>query len=552
MHPVGPDGKAQPITPDSRVLRGQAYFAQGKVQEALKEYNATISKWPKYPRAYLERGNVRLSQKQYETAVVDYDAALKLQPNLVQAFMMRSSARLEMKQYLEALADIKEAERLDPDNAHVKVLKIQVRKAQQVAAGVALNVERADGADPDAFASFDTPKSTPSPSIRKVCMVCMDSERECRLRPCMHASLCVECAESLRARSYGCPICNAKIEAVEQGQFMRTFTVEDAQGVVLGARAGSNSSPGKSPLGRTARYGATGQPSATLHNIVEEGDDMTTATSDAASTAGHTPLAADAATARTSGTFTDPPSPHRVESSASLAAQLPGSVLSPARPAARAADAEPQRQQPESEPEEASSVVLAPHPIAARISSRSGNPTPRAEAAAAAAGAAAELLATTAPQDAAAPGNAPGPSGQSGAAAAAAAVAVAAAQLASSGSSSGGGPGSAPAGGVPSRAEAPATAAAAGQRREGFAGGSGGGSGEDPHAIHGEPSLEGSVGVLSLGASTLMAESLADWIQEAEGSRRSTVGGLVSAASASHVAAAAPPPRGAAVAGTQV
>ncbi len=33
------------------------------------------------------------------------------------------------------------------------------------------------GSEEDAFAGVDTPKSTPSPSVRKLCMVCMDVER---------------------------------------------------------------------------------------------------------------------------------------------------------------------------------------------------------------------------------------------------------------------------------------------------------------------------------------------------------------------------------------
>lgn len=44
----------------------------------------------------------------------------------------------------------------------------------------------------------------------------------------MHAALCVGCAEGLQKRSYGCPICNSAIEAIEQGDFNRTFTVDDA------------------------------------------------------------------------------------------------------------------------------------------------------------------------------------------------------------------------------------------------------------------------------------------------------------------------------------
>eukprot|EP00198_Chlamydomonas_reinhardtii_P008841 XP_001698178.1 predicted protein [Chlamydomonas reinhardtii] len=178
--------KPQPVTPDSRVLRGQAYYTAGKVQEALKEFNATIAQWPTYARAYLERGNVRLDQKEFNGAVGDYTLALQLQGNLLQAYVMRCHARMAMRQWSEALGDVREAERLDPENAQVRALKIQ-----------------------------------------KLCMVCMDAERECRLRPCMHAALCVECAEGLMARGYSCPICSCKIE---QSPLGRRFAPPGAQG----------------------------------------------------------------------------------------------------------------------------------------------------------------------------------------------------------------------------------------------------------------------------------------------------------------------------------
>lgn len=56
------------------------------------------------------------------------------------------------------------------DNAQVKALKAEVKKAQQAAEGP-------PGEADDAFAGFDTPKSQGSPAVRKLCMVCMDTER---------------------------------------------------------------------------------------------------------------------------------------------------------------------------------------------------------------------------------------------------------------------------------------------------------------------------------------------------------------------------------------
>lgn len=50
----------------------------------------------------------------------------------------------------------------------------------------------------------------------------------CRLRPCLHAALCVECAQGLKARHYACPICNTQIESLEAGSFAKTYSVDEA------------------------------------------------------------------------------------------------------------------------------------------------------------------------------------------------------------------------------------------------------------------------------------------------------------------------------------
>ncbi|KAG2499493.1 hypothetical protein HYH03_002440 [Edaphochlamys debaryana] len=358
--------KPQPVTPDSRVLRGQAYYTAGKVAEALKEFNATIATWPTYARAYLERGNVRLDQKDFAAAVGDYTMALQLQGNLLQAYVMRCHARMALRQYNEALQDVREAERLDPENAQVKALKAQVRKAQAggggaLAAAAAAAAAAAGGLvvpgagsggpgseDEDAFAGVDTPKSTPSPSVRKLCMVCMDAERECRLRPCMHAALCVECAEGLMARGYGCPICSCKIEQVEKGAFMRTFTVEEAQGIAAAARITASPgapSPGKSPLGRRfAPQASMNGPS--LDNIAEV-DEEAHAAADAAADAARaastgsgagTPRDALAAVASAPAPpVTLEPHPLAARSARSIAAQLESAATPPAAAAAAAA-----------------------------------------------------------------------------------------------------------------------------------------------------------------------------------------------------------------------
>lgn len=39
-----------PVTPDACVLKGQALLAQGRLEDALKELNGTIAKWPDHAR----------------------------------------------------------------------------------------------------------------------------------------------------------------------------------------------------------------------------------------------------------------------------------------------------------------------------------------------------------------------------------------------------------------------------------------------------------------------------------------------------------------------
>ncbi|GIL48204.1 hypothetical protein Vafri_4888 [Volvox africanus] len=110
----------------------------------------------------------------------------------------------------------------------------------------------------------------------------------------MHAALCVACAEGLMARGYGCPICSSKIDLVERGSFMRTFTVEEAQGIVASARVVAPLvSPGKSPLGRRFQPG-TVPVGSSLDNIVE-GDEEGHTSADAAMEAAAAALAAAAA-----------------------------------------------------------------------------------------------------------------------------------------------------------------------------------------------------------------------------------------------------------------
>ena len=56
----------------------------------------------------------------------------------------------------------------------------------------------------------------------------LDAPRDTRLMPCEHSALCGDCARC-RDRQGSCPICNAKIKAIEYGSFSRTFAPAEAK-----------------------------------------------------------------------------------------------------------------------------------------------------------------------------------------------------------------------------------------------------------------------------------------------------------------------------------
>ncbi|GAX81603.1 hypothetical protein CEUSTIGMA_g9031.t1 [Chlamydomonas eustigma] len=254
--------KDPPKPADPRVLRAENLHQTGLAEEALRALDSIIEDWPSCARAYVARGRICLERQSYEEAISDFSAAIELQSEYVTALQLRARAHLESAHLEESSKDYTSAVRLDPDNAQLQALRvdIQVARRQRAAAesqlqfishrgSSLLSVAVVDhsllteGEVGDPFSGLDTPTHGGDGGARKLCMVCMDQDRGCRLKPCHHAALCVECAEDLMSRHFGCPICDVKIESVEVGAFNKTFAAEDAVGVADLARSMSRASP---------------------------------------------------------------------------------------------------------------------------------------------------------------------------------------------------------------------------------------------------------------------------------------------------------------------
>ena len=134
------------------------------------------------------------------SALSDLNVALRINPSDAKALRLRACAR-------RALGD---GRRADEDDAAAARADAEARETQ-----------KQNTADGPSFAFVD--------DGGLVCVVCIDAPRDTRLMPCEHSALCGDCAKECRDRQGSCPICNAKIKAIEYGSFSRTFAPAEAK-----------------------------------------------------------------------------------------------------------------------------------------------------------------------------------------------------------------------------------------------------------------------------------------------------------------------------------
>ncbi len=112
--------KALPSSPDNAGIwfaRGTAYNYLKQYEEAIADYTKAIELDPEDPAAYNNRGIANYYQEQYDCAIADYDKAIELQPRLALAYLGRGVAYKDQKQYDRAVADYDKAIEFNPDDA---------------------------------------------------------------------------------------------------------------------------------------------------------------------------------------------------------------------------------------------------------------------------------------------------------------------------------------------------------------------------------------------------------------------------------------------------
>ncbi len=104
----------QPDYCDALVNLGHVCLSQGKRDEALSQYEATLNINPQHAGALSGLGNVLTAMGKTDEAVESYEAALRINPNLIENYCNLGTLKRSQKKYRESEEYYRQAIRLHP------------------------------------------------------------------------------------------------------------------------------------------------------------------------------------------------------------------------------------------------------------------------------------------------------------------------------------------------------------------------------------------------------------------------------------------------------
>ena len=115
--------------------RGTDYAKQGKLQQAISDYNRAVEIDPQFAKAYFGRGFVYAKQGKNELALADYDQAIQLDPKLANVYYNRALIYVAQGQTQQALDDYSQVIKLNPEDseAYYNRGRIYARQGQNSA-----------------------------------------------------------------------------------------------------------------------------------------------------------------------------------------------------------------------------------------------------------------------------------------------------------------------------------------------------------------------------------------------------------------------------------
>jgi tetratricopeptide (TPR) repeat protein len=97
--------------------RGQTLAKSGKTEEALAEFDRSLTLDPYNVQALYGRGLIHQADRQHEQAITDFTAANGLTPQRIEPLLARATSYLALDKAKEAASDLDEAVQADPNSA---------------------------------------------------------------------------------------------------------------------------------------------------------------------------------------------------------------------------------------------------------------------------------------------------------------------------------------------------------------------------------------------------------------------------------------------------
>ena len=98
-------------------IKGIALHKEGKLAEAIAEYDKAVLLYPRCPEVHYNRGLAYRRNGDLEQAAVDYTQAIELDPKFTAAYSNRGYVNFKLGDLAGALADFHKVLELDPQNA---------------------------------------------------------------------------------------------------------------------------------------------------------------------------------------------------------------------------------------------------------------------------------------------------------------------------------------------------------------------------------------------------------------------------------------------------
>jgi len=96
---------------------GVAYWTQGKLEQAIAQYQKAIQIDPNFAQAHYNLGNVYKNQGQLEQAIVEYQKVIQIDPNLAYAHYDLGVVYVKQGQLDQAIAEYQKTIQIDPNFA---------------------------------------------------------------------------------------------------------------------------------------------------------------------------------------------------------------------------------------------------------------------------------------------------------------------------------------------------------------------------------------------------------------------------------------------------